>query len=139
MSAPQNAETPAEHRPDPGEDLDFEIAFYERILRRLPDSIDVLMALGNDYTERGLVEKGLAVDERLCRLRASDPIVRYNLACSYSLMGKVDEALTTLEQAVALGYRDCTHLQRDPDLDHIRRDPRYTAILERVQREQMTA
>ncbi len=119
------------------DDLDFEIAFFERILKRLPNCADVLMALGNNYTERGLFEKSLTIDQRLCRLRPTDPIIHYNLACSYSIVGKIDQAIETLEHAVALGYHDSTYLQRDPDLDSIRRDPRYLALLERVQRDQV--
>lgn len=118
------------------DDLDFEIAFFERILKRLPNSVDVLMALGNDYTERGLFEKSLAIDQRLCRLRPTDPIVHYNLACSYSIVGKIDQAIETLERAIVLGYHDTAYLQRDPDLDGIRRDPRYLALLKRVERQQ---
>jgi len=121
------------------DELDFEIAFFERILKRLPNSVDVLMALGNNYTERGLFEKGLGIDQRLCRLRPTDPIIHYNLACSFAIVGKVDQAIETLEHAVALGYHDCSYLQRDPDLDGIRRDPRYKALIERVQSQQMNA
>ena len=139
MPEPQSENVPDPRTAEGDEDLGFEITFYERILKQVPDSIDILMALGNNYTQCGLHEKGLSVDEHLCRLRATDPIVRYNLACTYSLLGRVDEAITTLEQAVALGYHDSTHLQRDPDLDSIRRDPRYLAIVERVKREQVRA
>lgn len=121
------------------DDLDFEIAFFERILKRLPNSQDVLMALGNDYTERGLFEKGLAIDERLCRLRPADPIVHYNLACSYALVGKVDQAIATLEAAIELGYHDSSYIQHDPDLDGIRRDPRFLALIERVRSEEVDA
>jgi tetratricopeptide (TPR) repeat protein len=114
------------------EDLDFEIAFFEEILTRLPDSIDVLMALGNNYTRRGLFEKGLGIDERLCKLRVRDPIVHYNLACSYALIGQADKALATLQLAIDYGYHDFAYLQRDPDLEGIRRDPRFLALLGRV-------
>ena len=120
------------------EDLDFEIQFYEGILKRLPESIDVLMALGNNYTQNGYYEKGLAVDERLCELRQSDPVVHYNLACSCSLLGRVDDAVRALEQAIAFGYSDYNHMQRDPDLENLRRDPRYVTILERALRKQLT-
>jgi tetratricopeptide (TPR) repeat protein len=124
--------------PDPSpnndemEELDFEIAFYEGILERLPDAPDVLMALGNDYTRRGLFEKGLAVDEQLCRLRGDDPIVRYNLACTYSLLGRLDDALEALTTAVAMGYNDFSYMQQDPDLDNLRADPRYADFLEQT-------
>jgi tetratricopeptide (TPR) repeat protein len=139
MAEVEHSEKQGSGKGQGGEDLDFEIGFYERILKRLPDSLDVLMALGNDYTERGLHEKGVKVDERLCDLRPTDPVVHYNLACSYSLVGQVDQAIAMLEHAVTLGYHDCAYLQRDPDLDTIRRDPRYQALVERVTREQMTA
>lgn len=131
------SEAPATRKRTSTDDLDFEIAFFERILKRLPDSVDVLMALGNDYTERGLHEKSLPVDERLCRLRPTDPIIHYNLACSYALVGRVDQAIETLEHAIGLGYHDCHYLQRDPDLEGIRRDPRFQALLGRVMREQV--
>jgi len=121
------------------EDLDFEISFYEEILQRLPDSVDVLMALGNDYTRRGLIEKGLNVDQRLCQLRQSDPIIHYNLACSCSLLGQADEALDALTHAIEFGYRDLEYMQQDPDLENVRQDPRYLVLLEHALRQQLTS
>jgi tetratricopeptide (TPR) repeat protein len=121
------------------EDLDFEIAFYEGILEHLPDSTDVLMALGNDYTQRGLFEKGLGVDKRLCELRQRDPIIHYNLACSYSLLGRIDESIQALEQAIAFGYVDLRYVQQDPDLENLRRDPRYVALLEGAVSKKLTS
>jgi tetratricopeptide (TPR) repeat protein len=115
-----------------GEDLDFEIAFFEAILQKLPNSVDVLMALSNNYTRQGLFEKGMTMDKRLCKIRTRDPIVRYNLACSYSLLGQLDESFDALQQAVTLGYRDLAFLQKDPDLEGMRRDPRYARFLERL-------
>jgi tetratricopeptide (TPR) repeat protein len=118
------------------EDLDFEIGFFESILERLPDSIDVLMALGNNYTRCGLLEKGLYVDERLCQLRGQDPVVHYNLACSYSLMGYSAKSIEALQKAIAYGYRNFVHMQRDPDLEGIRKEPAYLALLDRVRRQE---
>ena len=123
----------------PNEDLDFEIGFYEQILERLPNSVDVLMALGNDYTRQGLVEKGLSVDERLCQLRQTDPIIHYNLACSCSLLGQLDKAIAALNQALEFGYHDIDFMQRDPDLENVRQDPRYLALLEGALRRQLTS
>jgi len=139
MPVPEDELPPDSDGGDADEDIEFEIAFYERILEQVPESVDVLMALGNDYTRRGLVAEGLAVDERLCQIRAGDPIVRYNLACSYSLLGKVDQAIETLAKAIKLGYRDFGHMQRDRDLEGIRQDPRYLALLEDVLRQRLTS
>ncbi len=100
--------------------LDFELAFYEKLLGAYPDFIDVLIPLGDAYTRRGLHEKGLEIDLRLAHLRAHDPLIWYNLACSYSLLSRLDEGLDALRRAVELGYSDFEHLRRDPDLTNLR-------------------
>jgi len=131
MAQPDESEV-LDPEEEPEEDLDFEIQFYERVIKRNPNSVDVLMALGDDYTKVGRYREGLAIDLKLAKLRSNDPVVHYNLACSYSLLGQVDEALETLRRAIALGYRDFNHMQRDPDLENLRRDPRYLALLEEI-------
>ncbi len=110
--------------------LDFEIRFYEKLLTAYPDFIDVLVALGDSYTRRGLHEQGLAVDLRLAQLRADDPLTWYNLACSYSLLKRADEAYESLRESIARGYRDLPYLQQDPDLFHLRQSPKYRQLLE---------
>jgi len=115
-------------------DLDFEIRFYEGILKRDPDIVDVLILLGNAYTQRGYHEKGLEVDLRLSRLRPEDPVVFYNLACSYSLLGQIGSALESLEKALALGYNDLKFLMTDPDMENVRNDARFGPLLQKYRR-----
>jgi len=110
--------------------LDFEIVFFERLLRAHPDFVDVLIPLAHAYTRRGFPEKGLEIDLRLSRLRGQDPLSWYNLACSYSLLSRVDEALQSLLRAVELGYTDLTYLQNDPDLANLRRSPKFRQLLD---------
>lgn len=112
--------------------LDFEIGFFEKVIAREPDHVEALMTLGNNYTARGRYAEGLAVDLRLSSLRPRDPLVHYNLACSYSLLGRADEAIASLETAIALGYRDFEFLMRDRDLDPIREDARFKRLVERA-------
>lgn len=101
--------------------LDFEITFYEKLLSAYPDFIDALIPLGNAYTRRGLHEKGLQVDLRLIQLKERDPLLWYNLACSYSLLNRIDDALQALRQALERGYADLEYIKRDPDLGNLRR------------------
>ena len=110
--------------------LDFEISFYEKLLRAYPDFIDALLPLGDAYTRRGLHEQGLQIDLRLTRLRGEDAVAWYNLACSYSLLKRVDEACEALRRALELGYGDLAHLQKDPDLVNVRRSPKYRQLLD---------
>src|SRR6201991_4201046 len=109
-------------------DLDVKIQFMEGIVRRDPEYIEALQLLGDHYTQRGKYEEGLKVDERLSRLEPANPLVFYNLACSYSLIGQVDLAATALEKALGLGYRDFKWLAKDPDLKTLRKHPLFRSI-----------
>lgn len=109
--------------------LDFEISFYERLLRASPDFTDALIPLGDAYTRRGLHAQGLAVDLRLTQLRGNDPLTWYNLACSYSLLKRGEESLDALRHSFELGYRDVRSVQRDPDLTYLRQTPKYRQVL----------
>ncbi len=119
---------------DKTEDLDFEIAFYEGLLKKLPDFVNALSALGDAYTKRGRFQDGLRVDQRLAQLKPKDPLVYYNLACSYSLLQMPGECLAALRSALRLGYRDFRFMEQDKDLAFIRQDPRYRTLLSRYRR-----
>ncbi len=111
------------------EQMDFEIQFLEGILKKNPEFVEALGFLGELYTLKGAYKEGLAVDERLAKLRPSDETVLYNLACSYSLLNDIDKSLTILRRAVECGYNDFRHLERDHDLDNIRKDSRFEEFL----------
>ena len=111
------------------EDLDFEIAFYETLLKDKPEFVDALIALGDVYTKRGHYKEGLKVDLKLSELKPNDAVVHYNLDCSYSLLEEADECLGVLRKAIELGYREFDYMSEDPDLEYIRKDPRYKALI----------
>ena len=115
-------------------DLDVKIQFMEGIVRRDPEYIEALQLLGDHYTQRGHYQQGLKVDEQLSRLEPRNPLVFYNLACSYSLIGEVDAAATALEKALALGYRDFKWLAKDPDLKTLRKHPLYRDIEAKIRK-----
>jgi tetratricopeptide (TPR) repeat protein len=116
------------------EDLDFEISFFEEVLEERPDYLEALIALGDAYTKKGRYHEGLAIDKRLIYLKPDDPVIRYNLACSYSLLQMPDQCLEALEKAIRLGYRDFLFMEEDPDLAFIQKDPRYQELLSRHSR-----
>lgn len=107
------------------EQMDYEIEFFERLLLKKPDFTEALEALAEVYTRRGFFDKGLNLDRELKKLRPDDPIVHYNLACSYSLMKEIDKSLETIKQAIVLGYDNLEYLQFDPDLVNLRQDDRF--------------
>ncbi|HEX4645310.1 MAG TPA: hypothetical protein VH598_06845 [Verrucomicrobiae bacterium] len=117
-------------------ELDVKIGFMEGVVRRDPGYVEALQILGDDYTRRGKYADGLKVDQQLSRLRPDDPLVQYNLACSFSLIGNFNLAIAALERALNLGYRDFKWLAQDPDLTDLRRHPLYQSIRAKVRKMQ---
>jgi len=114
------------------EDIEFEIAFYNGLIEKNPDFAEALIALGELYTAAGMYREGLAVDEQLVQIRPDDPIVLYNLGCSYSLLGHIDKAYRSVKKAINYGYCDFKHLQQDNDLSNLREDRRFQQFLTRA-------
>lgn len=111
--------------------LDFEIEFFERLLAQKDNFVEVMGPLAEAYTKKGLYSKGLALDIKLSEIKPNDPIVLYNLSCSYSLMKMIDESLNALERAIICGYRDFRFMDNDRDLNNLKKDSRYWELKKR--------
>jgi hypothetical protein len=63
-----------------------------------------------------------------------NPAHHYNLACIEAQAGgtRIPYAWGALELAIALGFNDVNHLQTDPDLAPLRREPRFTDLVRNV-------
>src|SRR3989344_4828507 len=114
------------------DDANLESRFYEGILEKEPYFIEALGALGDLYTRNGFYRQSLEMDERLYQLRPGDPVILYNLACSYSLLDDKDKAFRAVKQAIHCGYDDFEHMEADKDLDNLRADRRFTRYFERI-------
>ena len=109
--------------------LDFDIDFFEKLLARNGESVEVLRTLGELVSKKGDVLRALEIDRRLVERLPNDFLARYNLACSLALAGRPDEAIDSLSSAILLGYDDLAHLEVDPDLDSLRERPDFRALL----------
>lgn len=109
--------------------LDFDIDFFEKLLARTPNSVEVLRVLAELVSRKGLVTRAVELDRRLVGLMPDDFLARYNLACSLARAGRSDEAIDALSRAILLGYDDLDHMESDPDLDSIRQHPDFLALL----------
>jgi tetratricopeptide (TPR) repeat protein len=116
------------------DDISFEIRFYEDLLNKHGNFEQALMALGDLYTKTGRYEDGLAIDQRLLRLRPDDPYVIYNLACSYALLNRVEEAHKMIKLAIDSGYEDFAYLERDADLASLMGDKTFMAYFSEQKR-----
>lgn len=115
-------------------ELDVKITFMEGIVRRDKQYVEALQILGDHYTQRGKYQCSLNVDKQLSELEPANPLVFYNLACSYCLNGEFEAAADALGRALNLGYRDFKWLSKDPDLTPLRKHPLYRQIEDKIRR-----
>ena len=104
-------------------DIDLEITFMEGLVLRDPAYADAWRVLSEDYSRRSRFQDGLAADEKLASIHPDDPEVLYNLACSYSLVKDLANAVESLTRAIGHDFNNFKWLLKDPDLVHLRKDP----------------
>ena len=107
--------------------------FLARILAieldRRPDNLEALSERAHALTRLGRTAEGLELDRALARACPDDAVVRYNLACSLALLGRLKPALSSLELAVELGFDDAGHLESDEDLQSLRGERRFCELV----------
>jgi tetratricopeptide (TPR) repeat protein len=100
-----------------------------------PYTVAVRVHLGNSYLERAEYEKALEQYKKALEIEPKNSIALYNVACAYSRMKKIEEALDALDRCVDAGYRDVGWMEKDPDLDNLRDEPRYKTIVQRLRQQ----
>ena len=84
-----------------------------------------LMRLGQPDQALERVQRALAIDPE-------DPGVLYNVACAYALAGLSEKALDYLDKSIHNGLAHRDWLDSDSDLDSIRDEPRFQALMQRL-------
>jgi predicted Zn-dependent protease len=123
---------PAERQKSIRREQRVEIEFLEQVLRRCPGHEQTLEALGHLYTKAGRYEEGLRIDLEMTRRQPGNPEHWYNLACSFALVKRPDDAINALDRAIHQGYRDAAWLLKDQDLKPLHSDPRFEKLVARV-------
>jgi tetratricopeptide (TPR) repeat protein len=85
-----------------------------------------------DLLPRGEYRRVEIALELAVQVREDNAAAWYNLACARARLGRRAEALDSLERAIAAGYRDAGHMAADPDLESLRGEERFAALLARA-------
>lgn len=105
------------------------IAAAERALALNPAESRALSLGSAQLLFEGETARAEEWGRRAVQADPTNPLLLYNIGCLYALSGKPALALDMLERAIELGMRNKDWLMTDPDLDSIRDDPRFAALL----------
>jgi TolB-like protein/Tfp pilus assembly protein PilF len=88
-------------------------------------STSALIQLGQRNQALERARRALAIDPE-------DAGVLYNVACFYAVAGSSEEALDHLDKAIQNGFGHREWLENDSNLDSIRDEPRFQAMLQKL-------
>jgi TolB-like protein/Flp pilus assembly protein TadD len=107
------------------------LPYIERHLELYPDDARAWTQGAVSHSRLGNRARGLSWAEKAIEVDPEDAAVRYNVACLYALEGETDRAIACLRQALVDGFfAHPEWIKYDPDLDSLRDDPRFQALLE---------
>jgi serine/threonine protein kinase/tetratricopeptide (TPR) repeat protein len=104
----------------------------EKWLDMNPDDARALNIGATIWSNLGETEKALDWAKRSLDIDPEDPQLLYNVACVYAIEGQKEDALQCLERAIDKGYGHREWIEHDSDLNSLRTDRRFQALLERV-------
>ncbi len=98
-------------------------------LEQHPDDARACIMGASSSANIGDAERSAYYAARALAVDPEDPMVLYNVACAYGILGKTAECLDALELAVSKGWGDKAWLELDSDFESIRAEPRYMALV----------
>ncbi len=114
---------------------DSAIAFIEQMgmaeLLQIPQvTTAIYMDQGIKYLKIQKYARAAAEFQKILKLDPENEVAHYNLACAWSLDGRLEEAVASLRRSIELGYDDLEHIESDTDLDNIRQTDGYRTLIE---------
>ena len=77
-------------------------------------------------------EAAVKLLEPLAGRLPENSLLQYNLACCLARLGRSDAAIDALQKAIAAGWSDRGHAEKDPDLTSLRDSVNFKALLSRM-------
>ena len=111
-------------------------AMYRKTLRLIderlelnPDDARACQLGAGAAANVGEKEAAAEYARRALTINPDDPLLLYNIACMYAMLGNPEEAMNCLEKAVDKGYGQKDWVAHDSDLDSLRELPRFQTIV----------
>ncbi|HOJ13171.1 MAG TPA: tetratricopeptide repeat protein [Deltaproteobacteria bacterium] len=93
------------------------------------DGFAALASSARRKARSGDYEGALKELECMLEIRPGDPETLYNVSCALARLGRLDEAMDRLEEAVSRGFDRWDLMKSDPDLASLRETDRYRSLV----------
>ncbi|MGH7570638.1 MAG: TPR end-of-group domain-containing protein [Gemmatimonadota bacterium] len=108
------------------------LALVDRHLKLNPEDHRAFVLGATGCVVVGDTERALEWANRAFELAPENRTVLYNLACTYSIAGEPEKALDCLERSASVGPLSREYLEHDSDLNPIRGEPRFQALMAKL-------
>ena len=108
------------------------VEWIEKYLELNPDEARPYSLGASVLIRLGETERSKQWTQQAMTLAPDDPLVLYNAACNFALLGESNRALDELECALEAGVSIGDWIQHDPDFENVRNHPRFQAIVKRI-------
>ncbi|MFT6971170.1 MAG: adenylate cyclase [Roseivirga sp.] len=103
--------------------------FYPTYLLHNPDDSRAHQFYALTLKRLGRVEEAKEEMNKGIEQNPNDPIIIYNAACFYSMIGDKKASIENLKKAINNGFGNYEYIKHDPDLDSLKMEPDFMALL----------
>jgi adenylate cyclase len=109
------------------------LPLYERRLRLVPDDENARVSYASLLGFAGEPERGIEALTPLLEKQNLDGASHYNIACIYARMNDTVHAMEVLWRSVTAGFINVELIRTDPDLDLLREQEEFKALMKSIE------
>ena len=112
------------------ETIERAVLFYPNYLLHHPDDSRAHQFYAFTLQRLGRLEEAKIEMHKGIQQNPKDPIIVYNAACFYALIDDKKAAIENLRKAMANGFENYDYLRHDPDLNCLKDEPDFLALIQ---------
>ena len=104
------------------------ISNYKMALHHNKNFEEAYINLSTAYLGKKQFKSSLKTLNTLESINPRHPLLHYNFACYYALLGNITMGIESLKQAISNGFKNHRILKTDPDIESLRQDPQFKEL-----------
>ncbi len=112
------------------ETIEQAAAFYPTYLLRHPEDARAHQFYAFTLKRLGRLEEARTEMDKGIDQNPDDPIIIYNAACFYALIGDNASSIKNLKRAIEKGFGNYEYIKHDPDLYGLKNEPEFIALMQ---------